>query len=74
MARFKRSRLNNMSPTRKIPQVTLSSEEIEQKINEKMDEGISKLQSAKNYMIMLKDNESAEKLADIILELDNFGE
>ena len=72
MTTFKRSRRNNMSPTKEIEKVTLPRKEIEEKINEKLDEGLSKLQTAKNYMLMLEDYESVQKLEEIILELDNF--
>lgn len=62
----------NMAPTVEVPRATLSEDEIENRINEKLDEAISKLHTAKNYMIMLKDDESADRIDVIIHEIDTF--
>jgi len=71
--KFKRTRLNNMAPTKEIKRIQLSKSQIENKINEKLDEAISRLNTVRSYLTMLKDYETIEKLEDIILELDNIG-
>lgn len=69
-------RRRNMSPTVRIPVTKLSKEELSERALEKIDEAISKLETALRYFKMIDDEYSLEGVNEalLILKFAFYGE